>query len=210
MLKHLKVQTDFTKRNKKVNKMHRAQTVKKKIQNAIPQGTAAKAFRTQQLSTAKVKEGEDCRGIRQRARNWTERRGERVRGEGTHHWGRRWASCSEMPWRSAVGVRELKNGEKTENPRNGFAWNSGKKRESLRGKKRSCCCCCCRCCSLVGLVVVWVWLFIYTQHKRRKARELIVGFFQHGKLKLNKEKRSFFIQIPISDSPNALAFHRNY
>lgn len=30
MLKHLKVQTDFTKRNKKVNKMHRAQTVKKK------------------------------------------------------------------------------------------------------------------------------------------------------------------------------------
>lgn len=75
MLKHLKVQTDFTKRNKKVNKMHRAQTVKKIIQKAIPHGTAAKAFRTQQLSTAKVKEGEDCRGIRQRARNWTERRG---------------------------------------------------------------------------------------------------------------------------------------
>lgn len=55
--------------------MHRAQTVKKIIQKAIPHGTAAKAFRTQQLSMAKVKEGEDCWGIWQRARNWTERRG---------------------------------------------------------------------------------------------------------------------------------------
>lgn len=154
--------------------MHRAQTVKKIIQKAIPHGTAAKAFRTQQLSMAKVKEGEDCWGIWQRARNWTERRGERVRGEGTHHWGRRWASWSEMPWRSDAGARELKNGEKTENPRNGFAWNSVKE----RGKSCSCCSCCC----LVGLVVVWVRLSLYT-HKRRKARELIVGFFQHGKLK---------------------------
>lgn len=189
--KTFQVQTAKRKGKKKVNKMHKIETVNRKNTNINTNtisrrvhGTTKKIVRAHRFPMVTVEWGKNFKWISSTMRNWTEQReknrerlmrdtplGSLMSFLAWNAMERRYRRSGNWNWKSDWG--------RTENPRNGFAWNSdeGEREREREGRKKEE-----LLLLLVSLVVRCVGGSLYTTLERKKAREeLIVSLSQQEK-----------------------------